>query len=76
MPLVLLLLVLGSTVLTVVFSLDLLLNPLHVLDSRVPGLFRHLRLLVEPCKVRLAVAAAETVPERGELAVVIAASAS
>lgn len=62
----------GCTILAVIVSLDLLLDLFHVLDAGLPSLFGHLGLLVEPCEIGLAVAAAKTIPQRGELAVVIA----
>lgn len=68
----LLLLVDVHSVPTVVISLDFLLDLLHVLDAGIPGLLRHLGLLVEPSEIGLAVAAAEAIPEGGELAVVVA----
>jgi hypothetical protein len=55
----------------VVLALDLLDELLHLNDLPVPLVGRHLSLLDEKLSVRLAVRAAETVPQGGELAVVV-----
>lgn len=55
----------------IVIALDLLHDRLHLLHLPLPLLLAHLRLAAEELLVGLAVGAAETVPERRELAVVV-----
>ena len=54
----------------VILALDLLHKLLHLLDLAVPLVLGHLGLTAEQLLVGLAVATAQSIPERGELAVV------
>ena len=56
---------------TVVVGLDLLDDPFHLLHLLLPLGLAELGLAVEQLHVGLAVRAAETIPESGELAVVV-----
>jgi len=55
----------------IIVALDFLHNVLHFLDLLLPLLSVHLRLAVEQFHVGLAVRAAEAVPQRRELAIVV-----
>jgi hypothetical protein len=61
----------GRTVRPLVLALDLFDQLLHLDDLSVPLVGRHLSFLDEQLGVRLAVGAAEAVPQRRELAVVV-----
>lgn len=56
---------------SIILALDLLDNVLHLLDLALPLGLAHLCLAAEELVVGLAVAATETIPESGELSVVV-----
>jgi hypothetical protein len=64
-------LLLGRAIRAVVLALDLADALLHLANLPLPLLLTHLALAAEQLVVGLAVAAAQAVPERGVLAVVV-----